>query len=96
MGYIPEKEIPIKIVGIRPGEKLYEEYLTSEEGTIATKHKDVFISKNGNFTMSEEEYGQMITSFGNVIFSDKTIEEKEREIIILLKQNVPTFNHKDN
>jgi len=45
-GYIPEKEINIKITGLRPGEKLYEEVLVDSETTLSTKVKKIFITKN--------------------------------------------------
>lgn len=45
-GYIPEEEIKIEIVGLRPGEKLYEEVLVKEEETQSTSIKKVFRTKN--------------------------------------------------
>lgn len=45
-GYEPEKDIKIKIIGMRPGEKLYEELLVSEEETQATNVKKIFRTKN--------------------------------------------------
>lgn len=45
-GYIPEEEIKIKIVGLRPGEKLYEEVLVHEEEVTSTAVKKVFRTKN--------------------------------------------------
>lgn len=44
-GYEPNKDINIEITGLRPGEKLYEELLMSEEGLKNTKHKKIFIGK---------------------------------------------------
>ena len=44
-GLEPEIDIPIKITGIRPGEKLNEELLTAAEGTKSTKYKKIFIAK---------------------------------------------------
>ena len=41
-GFTPGKDIQITYTGLRPGEKLYEELLTSEEGTTSTKHKKIF------------------------------------------------------
>lgn len=45
-GYEPEKDIDIKIVGLRPGEKMYEEVLVKEEETESTAVKKVFRTKN--------------------------------------------------
>jgi FlaA1/EpsC-like NDP-sugar epimerase len=39
------KDIEIKITGLRPGEKLYEELLSSEENTIPTHHPQILIAK---------------------------------------------------
>jgi FlaA1/EpsC-like NDP-sugar epimerase len=44
-GLEPGKDIQIVFSGLRPGEKLYEELLTSEEGTKSTKHEKIFVTK---------------------------------------------------
>jgi FlaA1/EpsC-like NDP-sugar epimerase len=44
-GFEPNKDIKIEITGLRPGEKLYEELLMSEEGIEKTKHSKIFIGK---------------------------------------------------
>jgi len=44
-GYVPGKDIEIVYTGIRPGEKLFEEILTSDEAAIATRHKKIFVSQ---------------------------------------------------
>lgn len=44
-GLEPGRDIEIKFTGIRPGEKLFEELLTSEEGSTSTKHKRIFETK---------------------------------------------------
>lgn len=47
-GLEPGVDIEIVFTGIRPGEKLYEELLTAEEGTEASKHEKIFVArKNG-------------------------------------------------
>ena len=45
LGYEPNVDIPIQITGLRPGEKLYEEILMSEEGLTATKHEKIFVTE---------------------------------------------------
>lgn len=42
-GHIPNEDIKIDYTGLRPGEKLYEELLTSEEGLIPTSNEKIFI-----------------------------------------------------
>jgi len=46
-------EIDIKITGLRPGEKLYEELLTNEENTIPTYHEKIMIAKTENLNVKE-------------------------------------------
>lgn len=41
-GMIPEVDIEINFTGLRPGEKLFEELLSAEDGTEATQHKKIF------------------------------------------------------
>ncbi|MGI6783497.1 MAG: SDR family NAD(P)-dependent oxidoreductase [Aminivibrio sp.] len=45
-GLEPGNDIDIVFTGIRPGEKLFEELLTAEEGTEASKYKKIFVAKN--------------------------------------------------
>ena len=44
-GFEPDVDIPIVYIGIRPGEKLFEELLTAEEGVVATQNQKIFIAK---------------------------------------------------
>ncbi|MDB5056405.1 MAG: polysaccharide biosynthesis protein [Bacilli bacterium] len=52
-GLEPEKDIRIIATGIRPGEKLYEELLTDEEGLMATKHNRILVGHAMNFSETE-------------------------------------------
>ena len=42
---LTEEDIKIKFVGLRPGEKLYEEILVEGENILPTRHKKIFIAK---------------------------------------------------
>ncbi len=44
-GYEPDVDIKIQYIGLRPGEKLYEELLMNEEGMQTTENKLIFIGK---------------------------------------------------
>lgn len=44
-GYEPDVDIKIEVVGLRPGEKLYEELLLEEEGLESSQQDGIFISK---------------------------------------------------
>jgi FlaA1/EpsC-like NDP-sugar epimerase len=54
-GFEVGKDIEIVFSGVRPGEKLFEELLTAEEGTSASKHSKIFVAKESappaNFEM---------------------------------------------
>ena len=43
-GLTPYEDIDIDVIGLRPGEKLYEELLCNTEDSIATEHKRIFIN----------------------------------------------------
>ncbi len=46
-GYVPDKDIKIKYVGLRPGEKLYEELLMGDN-LESTKHGKIFVEETGD------------------------------------------------
>ncbi len=84
-GYEPGKDIEIKVTGLRPGEKLYEELLMSEEGLTETKHKKIFIGKPSTFDLDilklKIDEIMKIAESGNKVM----LREKLHEI-------VPTYN----
>ncbi|NCA93061.1 polysaccharide biosynthesis protein, partial [bacterium] len=47
-GMVPDKDIEIKISGLRPGEKLFEELQYGDENVDKTRHKDIFVCKLNN------------------------------------------------
>ena len=44
-GYVPDKDIKIKVVGLRPGEKLYEELLNDNSKTLPTHHEKIMVAQ---------------------------------------------------
>jgi FlaA1/EpsC-like NDP-sugar epimerase len=44
-GFEPDVDIAIAFTGMRPGEKLYEELLTAEEGTDSSRHEKIFVAR---------------------------------------------------
>lgn len=44
-GFIPNKDIDIKIIGLRPGEKLYEELLNDKSTTLPTYNEKIMIAR---------------------------------------------------
>lgn len=85
-GFEPNKDIEIKITGLRPGEKLYEELLMNEEGLKETKHNKIFIGKPGDFDFVEVK--RQINELVDVIkFGDnESIKYKLKEIVVTFKE----------
>jgi len=86
-GLEPVTDIEVVYTGIRPGEKLYEEILTDEEGIVATKHNRIFISNSQNVNKRE--------LFNNIRKLEYLINNKmnsnSSEIKSLLSQIVPSY-----
>lgn len=83
-GFEPQKDIEIIFTGIRPGEKLYEELLTAEEGVNATTHQRIFVAKPNclNGVLIEE----LINNINNSYFPRNMHETEE-----LLRKFIPNF-----
>ena len=86
MGYEPNVDMPIKITGLRPGEKLYEEILMAEEGLTATKHNKIFISNP--IEISEEELEKNLKLLENLEYNGKYSNDN---IVKIMKKAVPTY-----
>lgn len=83
-GLTPGRDIKIVYTGLRPGEKLYEELLTSEEGTTSTKHKKIF--KAQIQPLDEADLQQSLQTLRDVTDT--------RIILQTLKHMIPTYKSK--
>ncbi len=45
---LDEEDVQIHFTGMRPGEKLFEELLTAEEGTVASHHEKIFVARKSS------------------------------------------------
>jgi FlaA1/EpsC-like NDP-sugar epimerase len=88
-GLEPDVDIKIEYTGIRPGEKLFEEILTNEEGISATKHNRIFVGKPVDFSLEEIQF--MIRKMEQVV-NGKDVQNRGYEVKNLLKQIVPSFH----
>jgi FlaA1/EpsC-like NDP-sugar epimerase len=89
------KDIEIKVTGLRPGEKLYEELLASEENTIPTHNPQILIAKtkeNSEIQLNAvEELIQLFDSQQN-----EQIVRKMKEIVPEYISNNSEFEKLDN
>lgn len=85
-GFEPFKDIDIKITGLRPGEKLYEELLMDEEGLEETKHKKIFIGKPANFDL--DVLKERIEEINNIAVNGDLVKLRAK-----LKEIVPTYTN---
>ncbi len=85
-GFEPNVDIPIKITGLRPGEKLYEELLMAEEGLEKTQHDKIFVAEPLEMEMNELE--ERLEVLRNLIKDEKNDVTSVREV---MKYVVPTF-----
>tara|TARA_R110002072_G_scaffold289873_2_gene457209 strand:- start:4369 stop:6273 length:1905 start_codon:yes stop_codon:yes gene_type:complete len=78
------KDIDIRITGLRPGEKLYEELLANGENTKATYHEKIMIANLKEFNCSQIK--NKIENLGNTNSSNTNYD-----IVLLMKAIVPEF-----
>ena len=88
-GMEPYKDVDIEFIGLRPGEKLFEEILTAEEGTVASKHERIFIAKNSE-KYSMEAIENILKEFYGAIKESPNVDD--RRVRDLLKKYVRHFN----
>lgn len=78
-GLKPNVDIKIEIVGLRPGEKLYEEILMDEEGLDKTDNRMIYIGKPLKF--DEEKFLSKLELLINASFENGTmIKELTEEV----------------
>lgn len=53
-GLTPYEDIDIVYTGCRPGEKLFEELLTAEEGTFSSQHDQIFVARRNGLPEGED------------------------------------------
>ncbi len=80
-GFEADRDIEIKFIGLRPGEKLYEELITEGEGIVSTPHEKILVLR-GNSTQCDQlriKIGELVQ-----LASEQNapgIKEKLKEIV---------------
>lgn len=83
-GFEEDVDICIEFTGLRPGEKLYEELLMSEEGLTDTSHEKIFIGKPISIKVEKCKM--------NLEFLKAIVDKERVELIdIIMRELVPTY-----
>ena len=81
------KDIDIQVTGLRPGEKLYEELLLSEEGIQQTQHGKIFVGHPIEFSEGFERLQQR----GLEQSLDGLLDKGDEEVRAFIKEIVPNY-----
>ncbi|MBG6129901.1 FlaA1/EpsC-like NDP-sugar epimerase [Aquimarina sp. EL_43] len=89
------EDIDIKITGLRPGEKLYEELLADTENTLPTYHKKIMISRfdDNDCVLVKDKIDDLCIM--NLLSQDHQIVGKLKEIVPEFISNNSTFESID-
>ncbi|HTL06618.1 MAG TPA: nucleoside-diphosphate sugar epimerase/dehydratase [Chitinophagaceae bacterium] len=93
-GLVPGEDIQIKYIGLRPGEKLYEELLSSTERTMPTHHEKIKIARVvlcGPEVVKLIEEMIDLSRHGN----DCALVKKMKQLVPEFKSNNSTFTELD-
>lgn len=83
-GFVPDKDINIKIIGLRPGEKLFEELLNDTSKTLPTHNTKIMISHD-----SYSDFEEVKESILELISITK--KYSSLEVVAQMKRIVPEF-----
>ena len=83
-GFVPDKDIKIQIVGLRPGEKLYEELLNDTSKTLPTYHEKIMIAEE-----IQDEFEALNLDIEDLIYKANYFGSED--IVLQMKKIVPEF-----
>ncbi len=83
-GFQPYKDIDIKITGLRPGEKLYEELLSETAESLPTFHSKIMVSK-----VPTEDFYRVSEKIQAIVKA--TNQSKKTEVVLKIKELVPEY-----
>ena len=83
-----DEDIKIEYIGLRPGEKMYEELLMSEENTLPTKMKSIMISTGKDIGYDQVE--------AKLAMLEEALEADDEAALKALSEAVPTYTYTPN
>lgn len=84
-GYKVGEDIKIEFIGLRPGEKMYEELLMNEEGLRETANKMIYIGEPIEY--DEDRFEEQLESLRQASL------DEESDIRAFIKEIVPTYSY---
>jgi len=92
-GFEPDVDIKIEYVGLRPGEKLYEELLTEGEDVMPTEHKKIMVlnSRECDFSCITDKIDELKKFAGM-----KKDEEIKKVFKMIVPEYIPPFYEHKN
>ncbi|MFA7044564.1 MAG: UDP-N-acetylglucosamine 4,6-dehydratase family protein, partial [Bacteroidales bacterium] len=88
-GFVPDVDIKIEYIGLRPGEKLYEELLNDKEKTKPTIHDKITVA-----SVRQYEFDKVVDSIRKMIDLSQDVEIKE--VVKSMKKMVPEFKSQNS
>jgi FlaA1/EpsC-like NDP-sugar epimerase len=87
---VPDKDIKIEFIGMREGEKLYEEVLTAEEGVVKSSFHDKIFKARLTDSDNIDSFELMVHKFQSL--NGSTTKEEWLE---MFRSYIPTFSGKN-
>jgi len=88
-GFIPEKDIQIKVTGLRPGEKLYEELLADETNHLPTHHEKIMVAMDVPVPFTD-----LKILFEAVVKA--SLRKQEMDVVRILKEIVAEYKSENS
>ena len=88
-GYKVGEDIDIQVKGLRPGEKLYEEVLSTEENPIPTDNKKIKIAKVRHY-----EYDDILGAYDKFEMLSRMVQITDA--VKLMKEMIPEFKSRNS
>ena len=85
-GYEPNVDMPIKIIGLRPGEKLYEELLMDSERDKMTRtaHRKIFVANVDK--VDDAQFERMMETL------EEVVDKNDEHAVEAIAEVVPTYH----
>jgi FlaA1/EpsC-like NDP-sugar epimerase len=85
-GFVPNEDIAIEYIGLRPGEKLQEELFDQGEGNLPSKHPQIMIAKTSG------THEQILDGIDEL--NELAVGARKEDIVAKIQQIVPSFTPK--